>query len=78
MHVADRRSRRLAVLVDLRADCREGPDPSREPAVAGYAIERDMTLSGPRCQRDAEQALEAVLAAVLIRLARREATAHAA
>jgi len=77
-HVADRRSRGLAVLVDVRAGGRRGPDQTSEPADAGYAIERDPTLSGPRCQRDAEQALEAVLASVLIRLARREATARAA
>lgn len=66
------------MLVEVRTDRLGRPDPSREPAIAGYAIERDATLSGPRCQRDAEQALEAVLATVLIRLAHREATAHAA
>lgn len=45
---------------------------------AAYTIEHDPALAGPRCQRDAERALESVLAAVLIRLAGREATTHAA
>lgn len=72
-------ARRLAGGVDVGTKRTGRGHPDGDAAQrASYSIERDATLGGPRCQLDAERALEAVLASVFIRLAAQEATARAA
>lgn len=80
---AGRRCRRVDPVaacrsVDLATSHTTHGGEADDRAEAAYSIERDVAPAGPRRQQDAEQALEAVLASVLIRLAAQEATAHAA